>query len=114
MTTYRIDEDGSAVSIEVTEVGGKAVQMLGAFGECQAGNCSCPTDEYQKLGSLDLQQTGDVISLRLEAKPGEKFDTCEIAACLDHATSLVDEKAAVPTRRRRRQPLSSFPSPGTG
>ena len=47
--------------------------------------------EYQKLASMDIQQAGDVITLRLEAKPGETFDTSEIAACLDYTTKQLDE-----------------------
>ena len=91
MARYRIQEDETAVSVEVTEVGAKAEKLLRALGECQTGQCSCPTDEYQKLASMDIQQAGDVISLRLEAKPGETFDTSEIAACLDYTTKQLDE-----------------------
>ena len=69
MARYRIQDDESAVSVEVTEVGANAQKLLRALRECQAGQCSCPTDEYQKLASMDIQLAGDVISLRLEAKP---------------------------------------------
>jgi hypothetical protein len=91
MARYRIEERESTVSIEVTGVGGQQNQLLEAFGECQAGQCSCPTDEYQKLAAIDVQHAGDLIRLRLEAKPGEKFDTAEIAACLDYTTAKLTE-----------------------
>jgi hypothetical protein len=91
MARYRIEEKESAVSIEVTEAGGQQDQLLEAFGECQAGQCSCPTDEYKKLALMDVQQAGDLIRLRLEAKPGEKIDTSEIAACLDYVTAKLTE-----------------------
>jgi hypothetical protein len=89
MARYRIDEEGSTVSIEVAEVGGHQDQLLEAFGECQAGQCSCSTNEYDKVGLMEVQQGEDLIRLRLEPKPGEKFDTSEIAACLDHTTAKV-------------------------
>jgi hypothetical protein len=91
---YRVEEEESIVSIEVTTARGQQDQLLEAFGECQAGHCSCPTDEYQKLAAMDVEQSGDVIRLRLEAKPGEKFDTSEIAACLDYTTAKLTEPKA--------------------
>lgn len=87
MAHYRIKETESAVSIELTDVAGEQEQLLGAFAACQAGQCSCPTDEYQKLAGMDIQQGEDEIRLELEPKPGEKFDLSEIAACLDYTTA---------------------------
>lgn len=87
MARYRIDQEGSAVSVEVTQPRERQAQVLEAFGECQAGRCSCPTDEYQKLASMDIEQADDLIRLRLEPKPGEELDTSEIAACLDYTTA---------------------------
>lgn len=89
MARYTIDEQESAVSIEVADVGGHQDQLLEAFGECQSGNCSCPTDEYEKLASMKVERGEDTISLRLQPKPGEKFDTSEIAACLDYTTNAL-------------------------
>ena len=87
MARYRIDERGASVAIELTEVGGQQGQLLKAFGECQAGHCSCPTDEYQKLSGMAVEQGDGVIRLRLDAKRGEKFDVAEIAACLEYTTA---------------------------
>lgn len=87
MARYRIDDEDASVSIEVTDVAGQEQELLEAFGECQAGQCSCPTDEYQKLASMDVQHTGDVIRIRLEPKAGQVLDTRQIAACLDYTTA---------------------------
>ncbi len=91
MTRYRIQEEESAISIEVAEVGGRQEQLLEAFGECQAAQCSCPTNEYQKLASMQVEQTSDAIRIRLETKPGEKLDNSEISACLDYTTANLPE-----------------------
>jgi hypothetical protein len=93
MARYRIEEDTSAVSIDLSEVSEQQGQLLEAFSECQEGHCSCPTAEYEKLASIDVQRTGDDIRLRLEAKPGETIDTSQIAACLDYTTAKVQSKA---------------------
>ena len=88
MARYRLTEEPkSAVAIEITEVAGKRDQLLGALAACKAGECSCPTDEYKKLNSMDIDTSDDRIRLRLEPKSGEKFDLSEIAACLDYTTA---------------------------
>lgn len=91
MARYRVQEKESTVSIEVADVAGHQDQLLEAFEKCQSGQCSCPTDEYQKLAAMNVEQAGDVIRLRLECKPGEKFDTSQIAACLDFTTAQLSE-----------------------
>ena len=92
MARYRLTEEaGSLVSIEVTEVAGRQEQLLGAFAACQAGRCSCPTDEYEKLDAMKIASNEDEIRLRLTPKAGEKFDLAEIAARLDYTTSKATE-----------------------
>jgi len=86
---YRIHEDKSTVLIEVAEVGEGKEQLLEAFGECQSGQCSCPTNEYDKLESMEVEPGEDLIRMRLEPKPGTKFDTSQIAACLDYTTATL-------------------------
>jgi hypothetical protein len=84
MARYRIDTDETVVSIEVTEVGGQQEQLLEAFSECRTGRCSCPTDEYEKLSSMEVERADDLVRLRLTAKTGAAFNVAEIAACLDY------------------------------
>ncbi len=84
MTKYTINADGSSVAIELTEVAGRQEELLEAFGECQQGRCSCPTDEYLKVASMEVQPAEDRIAITLKAKPGTTLDTAEIAACLDY------------------------------
>ena len=86
---YRIHEDKSTVLIEVAEIGESKERLLEAFGECQSGQCSCPTNEYDKLESMGVEPGEDLIRMRLEPKPGTKFDTSQIAACLDYATATL-------------------------
>lgn len=84
MPEYRIRDDAKAVSIELTEVAGKQEQLLQAFGECQAGQCSCPTDQYEKVAEMQVDSNEQAITIQLRPVEGERFDTDEIAACLDY------------------------------
>jgi hypothetical protein len=86
MPSYRIVQDETATSIVVTDVGGKEKQLLEAFGECQEGRCTCPTDEYKKVSSMEVEEGEGIVRLLLEAKPGESLDTSVIAECLDYTT----------------------------
>lgn len=90
MPQYQVREDGSGVLIELTEVGTKHEALLGAFGECQAGRCDCPTDEYDKLASMEVSEAGDSIRVRLATKPGEKLNAAQIESCLAHTTGKLE------------------------
>lgn len=90
MTDYTIDGDGSSVTIEITGVGGRQPELLEAFGECQDGQCSCPTNEYEKVAAMEVQSAGDRIAIRLQAKPGTSLDAAEIAACLDYTVARTE------------------------
>jgi hypothetical protein len=87
MTKYTISADGPSVAIELTGVAGRQDELLEAFGECQEGRCSCPTNEYEKVAAMDVQPDEDRIAIKLQAKPGATFDSAEIAACLDYTVS---------------------------
>jgi hypothetical protein len=90
---YRIDEDEAAVSIELTELAGEQEELLEAFRECQEGRCTCPTEEYRKVASMDVDADEDRIAIRLESKPGERLDSSEINACLEHTVGKVEDSA---------------------
>ena len=90
---YQITKQPDAIDIEVSEVAGKETQLLAAFRECQAGRCTCPTNEYAKLDALELDQSPGALRLRLKAREGEAFDQAEIERCLEHTGQRVDPKA---------------------
>ena len=96
MPEYRIREEDAAVSIELADVQGKQDELLQAFRECQTGQCSCPTDQYEKVAAMQLDSDEHQITIRLHPLAGERFDTGEIAACLDY-TIAQTEKPTKPT-----------------
>ena len=92
MPEYRIREEGTAVSIELTKVEGKQEELLQAFGECQTGECSCPTDQYEKVGEMRLDSDEQQITIHLQPTPDERFDTSKIAACLDYTIAQTEKQ----------------------
>lgn len=70
--------------VRVSEIAGKEQRLRAEFQACREGRCSCPTDEYEKLGSLEIEKSAGKISLRLTAKSRQVFDSVEIQKCLNH------------------------------
>ena len=94
MTSYQITPTATGVTIELTGVGDRQPQLLEAFEECQAGRCSCPTTEYDKVATMDVEPAEDLLAIRLQALPDRTFDPGQIAACVDHT---VDKAGGAPT-----------------
>jgi len=86
---YKIESTESEVNIEVTETKGKQEKLLQAFQECQEGRCTCPTQEYSKLDSLEIEGDEDTIRLKLKSKSNVKFDESEIGKCLEYTKGKV-------------------------
>ncbi len=84
MSEYKVEATGAAVAVKITGVGDRQGELLEAFGECQEGRCSCPTDEYEKVATMDVESGPDRIDIRLQAKPGARLDVKQIEACLDY------------------------------
>ncbi|MES9955941.1 MAG: hypothetical protein ABW086_02730 [Sedimenticola sp.] len=72
------------VKIQVSEIESNTDELMSAFQECQEGKCSCPTNEYEKVESLSIEQSKEGISLSVKAKDGEKIDIAEIEKCLEY------------------------------
>lgn len=86
---YKIDENESVIDISINDVKDKKEKLLEAFQECQEGRCSCPTEEYKKLDSLEIDHNDENISLRLKSKDGSKIDIEEISKCMEHTKNRV-------------------------
>ena len=86
---YKVDQKKGGIDIKVADVGNDKQKLLEAFRECQEGRCSCPTDEYKKLESLEIAQNGGEIQLHLKSKAGETIDKAEIEKCLCYTAERV-------------------------
>jgi len=86
----KVKPNPEGLTVEVSDIAGKEEGLLKAFQECRNGCCSCPTDEYLKLDSLEIGHSVGKISLRLKAKTGQELDSAEIERCLDHTEGQLD------------------------
>lgn len=88
---YKISEKDKGIEISVADIKDKKAKLLAAFQECQEGRCSCPTDEYKKLDSLEIEHTDENIRLHLKSKPGTSIDKSELEKCLEYTAKRVEE-----------------------
>jgi len=89
---YKVESNKNEIKIEVSESKDKQKALLEAFQECQEGRCSCPTQEYSKLDSLEIENSDDIIRLKLKSKPDEQFDETEISKCLEYTKRKVTDE----------------------
>ncbi len=87
----KVKTTDTGIEIDITKVEDKKDKLLEAFQECQEGRCTCHTDEYKKVESLEIRADDDAIQLRITAKPDEKIDTAEIEKCLDYTKKRASE-----------------------
>ncbi len=87
----KIKPTENGIQIDVTELEGKQDQLLEAFQECSEGRCTCPTQEYQKVESLEVVAGEDAIQLSIKAKDDQQIDTAEIEKCLEYTKKRVSE-----------------------
>ena len=52
-----IRPDADGLTVEVSEIAEQEEQLLKEFQACQEGRCSCPTEEYKKLESLEISRS---------------------------------------------------------
>jgi hypothetical protein len=86
---YKVETSENEINIEVTETNGNQEKLLEAFQECQEGRCTCPTQEYSKLDSLEIENDENTIRLKLKSKSDVQFDESEISKCLEYTKGKV-------------------------
>ena len=70
---YNIEQKEYNLDINIDDMSGNRDKLLEAFQECQQGRCSCPTEEYKKLDSLEIEYNEEGIQLHLKSKDGVKL-----------------------------------------
>ena len=87
----KIKKNEKGVETDITNVEGKKEELMEAFHECSEGRCTCPTEEYEKMETLDISGTEDAIQLSIKAKDGNEIDTQEIEKCLEYTKKRISE-----------------------
>lgn len=94
---YDISEQSGEVHIAI-ETEGHTSEVLSSIRACQQGDCSCPTDQYDRLERIDVAAGEDTVQVRLRPREGERLDTDELRTCLDWTSRTSREGRGVPFR----------------
>jgi len=81
---YTISNRDGGIHIDVTGVRDGSEQLIDAFTKCREGRCSCPTQEYEKVEAIEIQQSGESIHVSIRVREGEIIETGDIEQCLQH------------------------------
>ena len=87
----KITTNKNGIDINITELDGKKEELLEAFQECSEGRCTCPTQEYEKMETLNIVNTEKIIQLSIKSKDNEVIDIKEIEKCLEYTKKQVSE-----------------------
>lgn len=66
--------------------------LMDGFQKCQSGRCGCPSEAYDQIENIDIDQDADGIRLRLKPKDGAEIDTNEVEKCLDWMEGQAQER----------------------
>lgn len=87
---YTIGHAGDDVTIDLVGTTDHAPQVIEALQECQEGRCGCPTDQYERLASMDIAATGDEIQVTLRPREGARLDTDALRSCLEYTVQQAE------------------------
>lgn len=88
---HTIKSTPQGIEIEIKDDGENREELLKAFGECQRGQCSCPTNEYKKLAGMDISSSQEELIIKLAAKPEQHFNASEIEKCLEFTLKKTEQ-----------------------
>ena len=81
-----------AVDIHVSASDSERTKLLQGFQLCQTGQCDCPSDEYAKVESMNVNSDDSGIRIRLQAKPDNEIDERKVEECLAWAEEQANSK----------------------
>jgi len=91
---YTIENRGRHLDISISASAEEQDHLLEAFmshckeHQCHSGNCSNPTNAYQKVDRISIHPAAGGVLMQLIAKAGEQLEALEIEPCLDHNFGL--------------------------
>lgn len=91
----KITKVNNGIEINITELNvlnGEQEKLLEAFQECSEGRCTCPTQEYEKVETLNIAGTDKTIQLSIKSKENSVINTEEIEKCLEYTKGKVSKK----------------------
>ena len=87
---YQIRHTDRGLLVEVRDLADDEERLVDAIGACREGRCDCPSEEYLKLGRVDVERRPEGLRIRLEARPGMRLDETQVDRCLAHSRAAFE------------------------
>lgn len=87
---HTVEPTATGLHIQARVDASKQDSLLSELQKCASGNCACPSPQYEKLESINIQAGPEGIALDLKVKPGEVVDVADIEKCLAHTGRLIE------------------------
>jgi hypothetical protein len=89
---YRINEKSHGIDIRINDLKGGKERVLKTFANCQSGQCTCKSGQYNNIESIEIEEGDDEVNLRLNFKKNSKVDARVVRRCLDSTSARIDKK----------------------
>lgn len=88
----RISSHENGIDIDLAGAEDQIVEVEKSFQDCRAGRCSCPSAEYEKIESLEIDKSKNNIRVSIKTRAGENVDVKAIASCLEYTLNRAEHK----------------------
>lgn len=89
---HEIKQQNEKLTIKISGIKDKQNELISSFESCQQGKCDCPTDEYKRLDSMNINSNENDIVLNLKSKQGQFFSKSEIEKCIEFTVNKISVK----------------------
>ena len=86
---HEIKQQNENLTIKISDIKDKQNELLSSFESCQQGKCDCPTNEYKKLDSMDINSNDNDLVINLKSKKGQVFSKSEIEKCIEFTVNKI-------------------------
>lgn len=82
---FTLKERKDHIQVRLSDVGNSANSFLKEFHTCRSGECTCNSEHFEDLESMEIQKTGSRLILNLYPKDGSSLQISQLRSLLDHS-----------------------------
>lgn len=94
MTKIKVTPTKVGSRIEITQLGSSKSAVASQLNDCATGSCTCSTEEFQKVDSIEVHDTGDGLEVDVRTKTGESIDPSCVQECLGESAATSAENGS--------------------
>lgn len=84
---YEIVKEDKNVEINIKTNDYDKEKLLEYFNNCKDGKCTCPTEEYYKIETMNINENNGYLNISLNPKIDEELNVDELSECVNYTLS---------------------------